>query len=99
MRPHHLDGAHVAEARGHGGRVDDVGEHDGAHGRIDAAVAAAARRLRIGDAPQKGLDGGEIDLDHVAGDLPMGLVVDAHGGRDVGRVDEAEAVPRVSSNQ
>ncbi len=46
---------------------------------------------RIGDAAQKGLDGGEIDLDHVLGDVAMRLVMHPHGGLDVGRIDEAEA--------
>ena len=81
----------VAEARGHLGRADDVGEQDGAVAGIDAGCAPGRTQyMEIGDAAEERFDRGERHLHHFAGDVAVRFAVHALRRFLVRRVDQAE---------
>jgi hypothetical protein len=90
MRPHEFERRGVTQTRGHLGRTDNVGEHDGPEPGVHGGRRCARGRAWIADAAQERLDGGKIDRNDGVGDLTMRLTMDELGGGGVRRMDEAE---------
>ena len=88
--PDEFERGAVTETRGHLGRTDNVGEHDGPQPGVHGGSRCARGRARIADAAEERLDGGKIDRNDGVGDFTMRLTMDSLGGRGVRRMDEAE---------
>jgi hypothetical protein len=58
MHPHGFERRAVAQTRGHLGRTDNVGEHDGPQPGVHGGRRCARGRAWIADAAEEGLDGG-----------------------------------------
>jgi hypothetical protein len=58
MHPHGFERRAVAQTRGHLGRTDNVGEHDGPQPGVHGGRRCARARAWIADAAEEGLDGG-----------------------------------------
>jgi len=57
VRPHHLEGVHIAEAVGYACRVNDVCEHDGTKRTAQRGLAMLVVRCRVSNAPQECFNG------------------------------------------